>query len=113
MARVSLLGHWPVIPDFAPTEGRSTIPTVVKTVGKIAAALIATLVAGFVAWTSGSYGAIGVHAAFAENLEWTQAAMVYWTLLFTAVLSAVAAVFAWVLLLRHAKSTENPTKSNS
>ena len=84
-----------------------------KTAGKIVAALILTLVAGWVAWTSGTYGVIGVHAAFAENLEWTAAAMVYWTLLFTAVLSSAAAVFAWVLLFRHAKSTEDLTSRNS
>jgi len=49
----------------------------------------------------------------AENVEGTMAAMVYWALMFTAALSSVAAVLAWVLLFRDAKSPEDLTKSSS
>jgi hypothetical protein len=83
----------------------------VKTIGKVVLALVATVAAVFLALTCGSYGAIGVHAAFTEHLAWTEAAMVYWTLLFTAVLSAMAALFTWVLVFRHAKGTEQLIKS--
>jgi hypothetical protein len=92
--------------DFATTNGGARIVASVKTIGKVALVLVATVVAVFLALTCGSYGVIGVHAAFTEHLAWTEAAMAYWTLIFTAILSAMAALFTWVLLFRHAEGTE-------
>jgi hypothetical protein len=104
--RTSVLGRWQLIERrrarmmsaiviFVTTNGGARIAASVKTIGKVVLALVAMVAAVFLALTCGSYGGIGVHAVFTEHLAWTEAAMVYWTLLFTAILSAMAALREW------------------
>jgi hypothetical protein len=79
---------------------RSPVPVDAKTIGKIIFVLAVTVVGGFFALMNGTYGALGVRAAFEEHLALSEAGLVYWTLLLIAILCAAAVIAAWVLLFR-------------
>ena len=74
-----------------------------RVIGKllIGSAATATLIA--IALPFATYGALGLHAAYTEHLLWSQAGMVYWTLMLVAAIGAVFIVLAWFLLLRSRK----------